>query len=58
MGKEELKRDDAPVSAEEKVSRHFIEKEIDKDLAEGVYETANSIFVLMTPIPPRKRANL
>ena len=29
MGKEELKRDDAPALAEEKVSRHFIEKEID-----------------------------
>ena len=44
MGKEELKRDDAPVSAEEKVSRHFIEKEIDKDLAEGVYETVHTRF--------------
>ena len=44
MGKEELKRDDAPVSAEEKVSRHFIEKEIDKDLAEGVYDTVHTRF--------------
>ena len=44
MGKEELNRDDAPVSAEEKVSRHFIEKEIDKDLAEGVYDTVHTRF--------------
>ena len=44
MGKEELKREDAPVSAEEKVSRHFIEKEIDKDLAEGVYDTVHTRF--------------
>ena len=44
MGKEELKRDDAPFSAEEKVSRHFIEKEIDKDLAEGVYDTVHTRF--------------
>ena len=44
MGKEELKRDEAPVSAEEKVSRHFIEKEIDKDLAEGVYDTVHTRF--------------
>ena len=44
MGKEELKRDDAAVSSEEKVSRHFIEKEIDKDLAEGVYTTVHTRF--------------
>ena len=44
MGKEELKRDETPVSAEEKVSRHFIEKEIDKDLAEGVYDTVHTRF--------------
>ena len=44
MGKEELNRDDATVSAEEKVSRHFIEKEIDKDLAEGVYDTVHTRF--------------
>ena len=44
MGKEELIRDDAPASAEEKVSRHFIEKEIDKDLAEGVYDTVHTRF--------------
>ena len=29
---------------EEKVSRHFIEKEIDKDLAEGVYTTVHTRF--------------
>ena len=47
MGKEldkELKIEDAPVSEEEKVSRHFIEKEIDKDLAEGVYDTVHTRF--------------
>ena len=44
MGKEELNRDGATVSAEEKVSRHFIEKEIDKDLAEGVYDTVHTRF--------------
>ena len=44
MGKEELKRDETPVSAEEKVSRHFIEKEIDKDLAEGLYDTVHTRF--------------
>ena len=44
MGKEELKRDEAPASAEEKVSRHFIEKEIDKDLAEGVYDNVHTRF--------------
>ena len=44
MGKEELKRAEAPVSAEETVSRHFIEKEIDKDLAEGVYDTVHTRF--------------
>ena len=44
MGKEELKKDDATVSAEEKVSRHFLEKEIDKDLAEGVYDTVHTRF--------------
>ena len=43
MGKEELMRDDAAL-AEEKVSRHFIEKEIDKDLAEGVYTTVHTRF--------------
>ena len=44
MGKEELNRDDAAASAEERVSRHFIEKEIDKDLAEGVYDTVHTRF--------------
>ena len=44
MGKDEVTRDDAPVSAEEKTSRHFIEKEIDKDLAEGVYTTVHTRF--------------
>ena len=44
MGKEELNRDEAAASAEERVSRHFIEKEIDKDLAEGVYDTVHTRF--------------
>ncbi len=44
MGKEELKKDDIPATAEEKTSRHFIEKEIDKDLAEGVYTTVHTRF--------------
>ena len=48
MGKEELKKDGAPAvtaeSSEEKTSRHFIEKEIDKDLAEGVYTTVHTRF--------------
>ena len=48
MGKEELKKDGAPAAAaeasEEKTSRHFIEKEIDKDLAEGVYTTEQTRF--------------
>jgi glutaminyl-tRNA synthetase len=44
MGKEELNKDDAAVVAEEKVSRHFIEKEIEKDLAEGVYTTVHTRF--------------
>ena len=44
MGKEELKNEGAPSLAEEKVSRHFIEKEIDKDLAEGVYDTVHTRF--------------
>ena len=45
MGKEELKKDGAPAEAtEEKTSRHFIEKEIDKDLAEGVYTTVHTRF--------------
>ena len=48
MGKEELKKDGAPAAAadpsEERTSRHFIEKEIDKDLAEGVYTTVHTRF--------------
>ena len=45
MGKEELKKDGAPAEvSEEKTSRHFIEKEIDKDLAEGVYTTVHTRF--------------
>ena len=48
MGKEELKKDGAPAAAadpsEERTSRHFIEKEIDKDLAEGVYTTIHTRF--------------
>ncbi len=31
-------------TSEEKLSRHFIEKEIDKDLAEGVYTTVHTRF--------------
>ena len=38
MGKAEME------IKEEKVSRHFIEKEIDKDLAEGVYQTVHTRF--------------
>ena len=48
MGKEELKKDGAPAAAadpsEERTSRHFIEKELDKDLAEGVYTTVHTRF--------------
>lgn len=48
MGKEELKKDGAPAAAaepsEERTSRHFIEKEIDKDLAEGIYTTVHTRF--------------
>ncbi|HAB93256.1 MAG TPA: glutamine--tRNA ligase [Lachnospiraceae bacterium] len=44
MDKEELRREDSSASEEVKVSRHFIEKEIDKDLAEGVYDTVHTRF--------------
>ncbi len=40
----ENKEAKAAVSREEKTSRHFIEKEIDKDLAEGVYTTVHTRF--------------
>ena len=44
MGKEELNKEGAQAPAEDKVSRHFIEKEIDRDLAEGVYDTVHTRF--------------
>ena len=44
MGKEEEKRVEAASTTEEKTSRHFIEKEIDKDLAEGVYTSVHTRF--------------
>ena len=44
MGKEELKKEASPAMEESKAGRHFIEKEIDKDLAEGVYDTVHTRF--------------
>ncbi|MBR3367266.1 MAG: glutamine--tRNA ligase/YqeY domain fusion protein [Lachnospiraceae bacterium] len=42
----EIRKEDAAAetAAEEKVSRNFIEIEIDKDLAEGVYDTVHTRF--------------
>ncbi len=46
MSTDDIKRtgDGATDAGEERVSRHFIEKEIDKDLAEGVYTTVHTRF--------------
>ena len=38
------KNNNTEVEAEEKVSRNFIEQIIDKDLAEGVYDTVHTRF--------------
>ena len=44
MANEEIRKNDEQNMTEEKVSRHFIEKEIDRDLAEGVYTTVHTRF--------------
>ena len=41
---EEIKETEAAETAEVKESRNFIEREIDKDLAEGVYDTVHTRF--------------
>ena len=53
---------EAESQEKEVVSKNFIETEIDKDLAEGVYDTVHtrfpavsSICVLMIPILQRRR---
>ena len=38
------KNNNTEVEPEEKVSRNFIEQIIDKDLAEGVYDTVHTRF--------------
>ena len=40
----ELENVTAEEAAEEKVSRNFIEQIIDRDLAEGVYDTVHTRF--------------
>ena len=44
MSKEELKKEASPAAEETSACRHFIEKEIDRDLAEGVYDTVHTRF--------------
>ena len=44
MSKEELKKEASPAAEETRAGRHFIEKEIDRDLAEGVYDTVHTRF--------------
>ncbi len=44
MSKEELKKEASPAAEETRAGRHFIEKEIDRDLAEGVYDTFHTRF--------------
>ena len=44
MSKEELKKEGSPAAEETRAGRHFIEKEIDRDLAEGVYDTVHTRF--------------
>ncbi|MBR3734667.1 MAG: glutamine--tRNA ligase, partial [Lachnospiraceae bacterium] len=41
---EEIKETEGTEAAETKESRNFIEREIDKDLAEGVYDTVHTRF--------------
>ena len=44
MSKEELKKEASPAAEETRAGRHCIEKEIDRDLAEGVYDTVHTRF--------------